>query len=74
MSKKTRYRCVDCGEICELKPIIFEYAGTHCTHGVSGRHVTGERESACCGADWIEDFYDRDDDSRSESMMLHGTE
>jgi hypothetical protein len=46
--------CPECGDPCEI--IIdngsFDYAGTHCTHGMAGTHHEPDRYvSACCEAD-----------------------
>lgn len=59
--------CPECGEECEIIPLenSFDYAGTHCTHGVGGVHYPsdyGAPVSSCCEAyiDWAteeeEDF------------------
>lgn len=52
-------RCPECGELCQIVPLKneFDYAGTHCTHGLSGTHRPfnwGEPVSDCCEA-FIED-------------------
>jgi hypothetical protein len=46
--------CDECGEECEKREITYHYSGTHCTHGESGVHHTGDYESVCCGADYHE--------------------
>jgi hypothetical protein len=48
--------CNECGRPCTIQEISFGYAGTHCTHGVSGTYYTGDFESSCCGADFHEEF------------------
>jgi hypothetical protein len=51
------YKCTDCGEECTVSEETFSYAGTHCTHGKSGVHHTGEYSSDCCGAEYEEVDY-----------------
>ena len=46
--------CEDCGEVCEVVEVAFDYAGTHCNHGKSGTHKTGEYETKCCSAGFEE--------------------
>ncbi len=46
-------KCPACKELCEIVPLRneFNYAGTHCTHGLSGIHYPsnwGEPVSDCC--------------------------
>lgn len=45
--------CPECGDECEIIPLKndFDYAGTHCTHGLSGTHYPnnwGMPVSSCC--------------------------
>ena len=49
-----RYRCDECGEECAIVEETFDYAGTHCTHGLAGTHHTGQYASKCCDADFEE--------------------
>ncbi len=49
------FRCPECGELCQIVPLRneFDYAGTHCTGGLSGTHYPdnwGEPVSDCCEA------------------------
>jgi predicted nucleic acid-binding Zn ribbon protein len=46
------YKCLSCGEKCEIVEDTFDYCGTHCTHGKGGIHYTGVYVSKCC----LEDF------------------
>ena len=47
-----RTYCCECGEECKIVEETFDYAGTHCTNGVSGTHHTGVYVSDCCSADY----------------------
>ena len=54
------FRCPACGELCKIVPLLneFDYAGTHCTHGLPGTYYPyswGDPVSDCCEA-FIEDF------------------
>ena len=49
------YWCTDCEQPCTLVEETFDYAGTHCTHGVSGTHHTGHYVSACCNAEYTDE-------------------
>lgn len=40
--------CSDCRKPCETVEETFDYAGTHCTHGLPGTHHTGHYVSKCC--------------------------
>lgn len=57
--------CTDCNRWCETyrEDASFDYAGTHCTFGVSGtHHEYGDELSECCDApvkDYNEDSEDR---------------
>jgi len=47
--------CASCGKPCKVIPLRneFNYAGTHCTHGLSGTHYPdnwGDPVSDCCEA------------------------
>ena len=49
------FRCPECGEPCQIIPLLndFDYAGTHCTHGLGGTHYPdnwGDPVSDCCEA------------------------
>lgn len=48
------YKCLDCGEECNIIEETFDYSGTHCTHGNGGTHHTGYYSSSCCDADFEE--------------------
>ena len=46
-------RCPSCRELCEIIPLKndFNFAGTHCTHGIAGTHYPnnwGDPVSDCC--------------------------
>ena len=43
--------CYECGEPCGVVAESFDYAGTHCTHGIIGTHYTGYYVSDCCLAE-----------------------
>ena len=60
--------CPECGEICNVVPLLneFDFAGTHCTHGLPGTHYPddwGSPVSDCCEAyiDIAHDYYDVED-------------
>lgn len=45
--------CPECGKPCKVIPLKndFNYAGTHCTHGIAGTHYPdsyGDPVSDCC--------------------------
>ena len=47
--------CPKCGDPCDIVPLRnhFDYAGTHCTHGLDGTHYPddyGSPVSDCCDA------------------------
>ena len=49
--------CDDCNQPCEIIMIddSFDYAGTHCTGGMPGRHhVPPYAGSECCEAEFTE--------------------
>ena len=48
---ETLPRCTDCGEVCKTIEETFDYAGTHCNHGIAGTHRTGHYISKCCHAE-----------------------
>ena len=48
------YKCMMCGELCEVVEEEFDYSGTHCTYGQPGTHKTGEYVSRCCASDYEE--------------------
>lgn len=43
--------CSSCSEACETVEETFDYSGTHCSHGKSGTHHTGNYISKCCLAE-----------------------
>ena len=50
------FRCPECGELCKIVPHEneFDFAGTHCTHGMGGTHYPaswGEPVTDCCEAE-----------------------
>ena len=48
------FKCLDCGEKCEIIEESFDYPGTHCNYGNSGTHYTGHYYSGCCGSEYEE--------------------
>lgn len=44
-------KCSECHEECKAVEETFDYAGTHCTHGIAGTHRTGHYVSDCCCAE-----------------------
>ncbi len=49
---ESEYKCLGCGEPCDLIPEKFDYSATHCSHGEGGTHETGFYITACCFADY----------------------
>lgn len=51
-------KCIECGEECRIRreDNSFDYAGTHCTFGMSGTYVKIDYVSDCCSADVEDDF------------------
>jgi predicted nucleic acid-binding Zn ribbon protein len=45
-----KHTCEECKEECDIVEETFDYAGTHCNHGQSGIHRTGNYSSKCCDA------------------------
>ncbi len=50
-----KYICDQCGDECKLIEEVFDYAGTHCSHGKAGTHHTGNYYSDCCNAEVSDD-------------------
>ena len=51
MNKVGEGQCGECGQECEViaHEIAWDYAGTHCTHGLPGTHYEGtDYLSDCC--------------------------